>query len=220
MKKFLLPFILTLMIASCVEQSTTLVDFDIIKQSATFKNDLLAKVQLYLNGKVVDTLEAMSVKIKPINAKGSYNWAWQLIPPKDGNNSPAGISPKIDLGLQYDVLANYVIDNTSFNKKDVFTPRISNLTTADITITANISDKEGSFRAIKFVKTNSNTEIDRTKANQPYYYWLSNSTLTCEGIGINAINFTRGDTTVGRSLKLDESTNFKGSGLTEPLIVK
>lgn len=219
MKKILLPFAIALLVSSCVEMSTTPVDFDTVKESTTFNNRLLAKVQLSLNGKIVDTLMPLSTKTRQLGAKGPFNYTWQLIPPKDGSSSPAGINPKIDLGLQYDIKQTYTIDNEAFGSgKTVFTPRVVNLTSSILNITANANNSDR-FPATRFIQPNSMTEVDPAKANLPYYYWSSNSTVTLDGFGVAAVTFSRTDT-LDKKLSLDEATLYQGTGLTSPLNVK
>jgi len=71
------------LLAGCVEESSTIVTFDEVLESATFTNRLLAPVVIFRDGVPYDTLPARSTQLYPIGKKGVVRHAWQLIAPYD-----------------------------------------------------------------------------------------------------------------------------------------
>lgn len=204
----------------CVEEAPTPVVFDQLIESVTFENRLLTRVVIIRDGTPLDTLDARTVGFYPIGRKGAIRHAWRILAPIDNSGNPAGEEPYEDLGVQYRVNATYLIDNDALSSGTLFTPRIANLTPYSLRITAN-------YGTAKFLATNytvpANANIPNLASptpHAPYFYWVSSSNIRLTDTRLGRVyEISRDDSTSLGTLRLDRSSIYEGTGLTEPIVV-
>jgi hypothetical protein len=219
MKRAYLRCLLTplalLFLGGCVQESPNVVTFDQVLESATFTNRLLTPVAIYRDGAVLDTLLAGSVRVFPINRKGAIRHGWRIIPPLGVNGLKAGIDPYVDLGVQYVIQADYTIDNASVPGRTIFTPRVINSTLWDLQLTANYGESDA-FPTGYIFPRNTTSSFDHA----PYFYWNSSSNVYLNAVGRGIFYVaSRQDTSQTTRLELDDSYEYRGSGLTRPILI-
>jgi hypothetical protein len=208
-------FLLALLLASCIDESANTVAFDQLLESATFENQLLTRVIIYRDDVPIDTLNARERGVYPIGRKGAVRHAWRILPPIDNSGDFAGESPYENLGVQYRVRAEYVIDSDALSDGTLFTPNVVNLTPYSLRITANYLTSEQSTTNYT-VPANSVS----SKTHAPYFYWISNSNIRLtQNLTGRVFEISRNDSTSLGTLRLDRSSAYSGAGLTEPIIV-
>jgi hypothetical protein len=204
-----------ILLAGCIEQSTTPVVFDQVLESTTFDNRLLTPVVIFRDNAVLDTLPATTSKTYALGRKGVVTHAWQIIAPRDIYGLPAGIEPRVTIGVQYPVRATYTIDNDAISGHTIFTPRIANLSQWNLRLTANYSESD-QFATNYVIYSNSNTPLDHA----PYYYWNSSSNVLLTATnGFGSYLIERSDTVESRRLVLDDASSFRGSGVSKPIFL-
>lgn len=202
------------LLGGCVDNSPTIATFDQELESTTFDNRLYAPVVLFRDNTVLDTLAARTQRTYALGRRGAVRHAWQIIAPIDSRGRKAGIEPRVELGVQYKLRGDYTIDYESVPGETIFTPRILNATQYDLRVTANY-DEEDQFETQYYIRANSNSSL----SNAPYYYWNQSSNVILSG-GVWTYAFSRSDTNSLRRLRISDSTEFRGSGLTEPLLAR
>jgi hypothetical protein len=210
----LLPCIAALLVASCVEESPTVATFDQVLESTTFDNRLFAPVILFRDGLVLDTLAARTQRSYAIGRRGAIRHAWQILAPYDSRGQKAGIEPHVELGVQYKLNADYVIDYESVPDGTIFTPRVLNASPYDLRLIVN-QGVDDQFYTWYIIRANSNSSLDHA----PYFYWHDRSNVVLDG-GLYAYSFSRVDTNELRRLRISDSVYARGSGLTEPLLAR
>lgn len=208
-----LPFLPLL--AGCVEESPVTVVFDQELKSVTFENRLFTPLVLYRDGAVLDTLRAEETRTYPLNRRGIVRHAWQIIPPRGVSGNPAGISPYVDLGVQYAIEARYTIRNTSVPGETIFTPRIANFTLDDLWLVVNY-DEEDEFLTNYILRRNQIT----SDTHAPYFYWNSGSNIYLDPVNSPGFyRFSRNDSG-DYGLELDNGARFGDAGATTPITVR
>lgn len=206
----ILPFL-----AGCVEESPVAVVFDQELKSVTFENRLFTPLVLYRDGSVLDTIGAEETRTYPLNKKGIVRHAWQILPSRGTSGKPAGISPYVDLGVQYAIEARYVIRHTSVPGETIFTPRIANFTIDDLWLVVNY-DEEDEFITNYILQRNQIT----SDTHAPYFYWNSNSNIYLDPVNVPGFyRFSRNDSG-DYGLELDNGARFGDAGATLPITVR
>lgn len=207
-------------LGGCVEESATTVVFDQLLESTTFENRLLTRVVIFRDGLPMDTLESRQIGLYPIGRKGAIRHAWRILAPIDNSGNAAGVEPYEDLGVQYKVRASYLIDDDALREGTLFTPRIVNLTPYSLRITANYLATDP-FSTNYTVAANAVIpNLASPTPNAPYFYWNSNSNIRLTDTRVGRVyEIFRTDSTSLGVLRLDNSSLYEGTGLTEPIIV-
>jgi hypothetical protein len=213
--------LLAVLLSACVEESATTVVFDQLLESTTFENRLLTQVIIFRDALPIDTLEARQIGYYPIGRKGAIRHAWQILAPIDNSGNPAGVEPYEDLGVQYRVRESYVIDEDALSDKSLFTPRIVNLTPYSLRITANYATSDP-FSTNYTVPANAVVpNLASPTPHAPYFYWHSSSNIRLTDTRLGRVyEVSRNDSTALGTLRLDQSSLYEGSGLTEPIVVQ
>ena len=204
---------LALSIGACIDSSPNAVVFDQLLESASFHNKLLTKVIVYRDDVPIDTMNAHDLRVYPINRKGAVRHAWRILAPIDNSGNRSGEQPYQDLGVQYRVRAEYTIDNDALDDGTLFTPRIANLSSHSLRITANYlqsDQRETNY----IVGANSNSSL----THAPYFFWhnSSNIRLTSPIFGYS-YQISRNDSNNIGQLRLDPGHD--GSGVTMPIVI-
>lgn len=211
----ILPLAAALVLAACIDESSNPVVFDQLLEYTTFENRLLTRVVIIRDGTAIDTLEARTSGTYPIGRKGVVRHAWRILAPIDNSGNPAGIEPIEEIGVQYRVRATYVIDNESLDEGTIFTPRIANLTPYSLRITAN-------YGTDRFFPTNYTIPANQASSttHAPYFYWVSSSNIRLTDPFFGYVyEIGRDDSTSLGTLRLDHSSPYDGSGITEPIVI-
>lgn len=205
---------LAMVLFGCVDSSPTIVTFDQQLESTTFNNQLFAPVVIFRNDSLLDTLGARQSRSYAIDRRGAIRHTWQLIAPRGSTGQPAGIEPRVDLGVQYKLNAVYTINNDAVPAGTIFTPRVLNASGYDLRLTVNfgVSDQ---FITDYYIRANANSSL----TNAPYYYWNYQSNVLLSG-GLYTNSFSRTDTSAYRLLRISDSIDVRGSGITEPLLAR
>lgn len=207
-------------ITGCVEESPTIVTFDVELESTTFTNRLLTPLVLYRDGTVLDTLPASQQRTYTIGRKGSVRHAWRIIAPLDRYGRKAGVEPYVDLGVQYALNASYRIDNEALEEgiffgKTLFTPLIANYSPWPLRLIVNYQEDDQVITDYIIPRS-----IDSQLVHAPYFYWHSESNVRLESTtNWNYYFITRLDTNENRQLQLDDSPSADGTGRTIPITV-
>jgi hypothetical protein len=209
------------LVPGCVEQSSTVVSFDVILESATIKNELLAPIVVFRDGVILDTLPASQERSYPIGHRGPVRHAWQLLSPRDRFGKKVGVEPYVDLGIQYPLNAQYTVDNESLNgsvidQQELFTPLIANYSPEDLRLIVNYRE-EAQVYTDMVIPRGTALSLD----NAPYFYWHSSSNVRLESMTSSRFYFfTRDDTAEARRLELNTSNEFEGQGRTLLLVAE
>jgi hypothetical protein len=206
----------TTFLAACIDESSTPVAFDQLLESTRFENRLLTRVIIFRDGIPIDTLNARQEGLYPIGRKGAVRHAWQILPPIDNSGNLAGEQPYEDVGVQYRVRAEYIIDSDALSEGTLFTPRIVNLTPYSLRITANYLTSE-QFTTNYTVPANAVSSL----THAPYFYWIGSSNIRLtQNLTGRIYEISRDDSTSLGTLRLDQSSQYDGAGLTEPIVVQ
>lgn len=210
--------LLGLGIAACIDESPNPVVFDQVLQSTTLRNRLLTPIIIFRNSTPIDTLEARTDRSYPLGEKGVFRHAWRILAPVGLDGKPAGIEPTGELGIQYAINAEYIIENDDAPGGTIFTPRVANLTGFDLNLTANYHESN-EFRSTLVIARNQNISL----THSPYFYWHSSSNIVVDEIGGPGVYYFQRDTSgisgSARYLQIDDSTSsYKGAGVTMPLV--
>lgn len=207
-------------IGGCVEESATTVVFDQLLESTTFENRLLTKVVIFRDGLPIDTLEARESGLYPIGRKGAIRHAWRIMAPIDNSGNRSGVEPYVDLGVQYKVRASYLIDNDALSGETLFTPRIVNLTPYSLRITANYATTDPVSTNYTVPANSVIPNLASPTPHAPYFFWHSSSNIRLTDTRFGRVyEIRRNDSTALGTLRLDNSSLYTGTGLTEPIIV-
>ena len=214
----LLPLIFLFASSSCVEESPVPVIFDQELESVTFENQLLSPIILFRNSQVLDTLEALSSRRYEIGQKGIMRHAWRLLAPRDGLGRVIGVEPYREMGVQYEINAHYTINNNSADRT-LFTPRFANLSLDRILFFYANYREQDEFLVNKIYYPSEATSFEHA----PYYYWNDDSNLYFDNLDRSRVYyFSRNDTLSNGEpeLQLTDDFSYRGSGLTEPIIIQ
>lgn len=199
----------------CVEESPTPVVFDQELKSVTFENRLFTPILIFRDGMVIDTLSAIESRTFPLNRRGIIRHGWQIVPPRGVTGRIAGISPYIDLGIQYDIEAHYTIRSTSVPGHTIFTPSIANFSLYDLRLDVNYGQED------EFLTDYVIPRYDITsETHAPYFYWHSNSNIYLDLVGgLGYYRYSRKDS--GEfGLKLETGPYYGDAGATSPITVR
>ena len=205
-------------LSSCVQESSIPVVFDQELESVTFENRLFSPIIIYRNGEVVDTLIARTEQRYPINRKGVIRHAWRILAPRDNGGRILGVEPYVELGVQYDINAHHTITNSSADRT-IFTPRIANLTPDRVRLFYVNYRERDEFLVNQVFSPNMNTSL----SHAPYYYWHDESNVYLDNLDRPRVyEFSREDTLFSGEPELDltDDVEYRGGGLTEPIIIQ
>lgn len=213
----ILPAALAVVVVGCVERSSTIVTFDEVLESTTFENRLLAPVVIFRDAVVLDTIPASSTRTYRLDRRGPVLHAWKLVAPTDRYGRKAGVEPRIELGVQYELNARYITDNELNGYgpdagRTMFTPLVANFTQWPLRLIANYREEDQ-------VVTDYIVPVNSTIPEAPYYYWHLESNIRLEST-VNSFtrDYSRQDS--GRyELRMDNSSTYRGTGRTEPISV-
>lgn len=203
---------LVILMAGCVEDASTVATFDTPLESTTFENRFLARVAIYRDGSILDTIPARSTRVYWIGKIGPVRHSWKLIAPLDRFGKKAGVEPTVDVGVQYLIRAIYTIDNEGVSGKTLFAPMVANFTPYQIRLIANY-DEDDEVYTDYLIPADINTIL----TNAPYFYWHGSSNVRLESTTTsNHYELSRQDTVESRNLKMDNGEEWEGSGRTVP----
>ncbi|MBS1910727.1 MAG: hypothetical protein JST22_01950 [Bacteroidetes bacterium] len=215
----LAPLAVAAAIAGCVEKGSNVVTFDEVLQNVTFRNKLLAPVVLYRDGQVLDTLPAQSTRTYDIGHRGPVHHAWRLIAPLDRYGHKAGLETTIDVGVQYAINGEYVIDNSLHGSgpdagRTIFTPLVANFSPYALRLTANY--EEDDQVVTDYLIPHS---LDSTLSHAPYFFWNTHSNIRLDATTASYWRFYTRDDTTSAQLRMDDTGDYDGSGRTVPISV-
>jgi len=212
-----------ILLGGCVEESSSVLTFDVDLESVTFNNHLHASAVLYQDGAVLDTIPAHQTRTYPIGRHGPIRYAWRLIAPYDRYGAKVGVEPYVDLGVQYRLRETYNITNDLPSGSQpkggtIFTPIIVNTTSLyDVQLLVNYNEDD-QVRTNYVIRHGSLITPD----SAPYFYWHSTSNVRLESTTNSYYwYFSREDTTASGDpeLRLDESlSEYRGTGRTNQLV--
>lgn len=222
-----LPAVLVLLLlvslAGCVEESDTILTFDVDLESTTFHNHFYAPIVVYRDNEVLDTIPARATFTYHIGRHGPIHHAWRLISPYDRYGAKVGVEPYVDLGVQYRLRETYEITNNlpggaQPKSGTLFTPYVVNTTALyDLRLTAN-EHEDDQVITNYIIPRSSIMSVD----SAPYFFWHSTSNVELQSTTNSYYwRFSREDTTAAGEpeIYLDESRDeYEGTGRTNALI--
>lgn len=211
----LVALLLSAVTSGCVEDASTIATFDTTLESTTFENRLLAKVIVWRDGQVLDTIPARATRSYALGKTGPVRHSWRLIAPLDRFGKKAGVEPVVDLGVQYHINASYRLDNEGVPGKTMFAPMVANFTPYQLRLIANYREDDQVYTDYLIP-----ADITTMLTNAPYFYWHGSSNVRLESTTTsNSYEISRQDTVESRNLKMDTGSEWEGTGRTIPRTV-
>ncbi len=206
-------------LSGCVERSDTIVTFDEVLENTTFENRLLAPVVIYRDNAVLDTLPASTTRMYALGRRGPVLHAWKLVAPTDRFGKKAGVEPRIELGVQYELRARYTVDNSLSGTgidagRTIFTPLVANFTQWPLRLIANYREEDQVITDYLIPRN-----IDSLLAFAPYFYWNSESNIRLESTTSSFVRFYSRLDTNEYELRMDNDSRYSGTGRSVPITV-